>query len=78
MDGLGLTAFVGEKIFLKEVPPPPNTRVFDSHYRARYKIRQLICGDEVGSEIEFDVYDHYGSPKFAECYATSNQTACRP
>lgn len=71
VDGDGLTAFIGEKIEITEVPPEdsqtPGTLniVFDYHYRARYRVIEKLCGDFSEEEIEFDVYSHRGFPYFA-------------
>jgi len=63
-------AFVGEKIALDELSHeewcPENNICMDAAFNARYKIIDLLEGDYEGDTIDFRVYDHYGTPKFAD------------
>ncbi|MBX7169930.1 MAG: hypothetical protein K1X72_03160 [Pyrinomonadaceae bacterium] len=60
--------FVGEKVEVKEfqleltLGEPP----FNHAYKAKYKIIQNVYGDYQGELIEFEAFDHYGYPAFAE------------
>ena len=40
--------------------------LLDNAFRARYRVLQVFCGDLTRPEIRFDVYDHYGTPPFAQ------------
>jgi hypothetical protein len=72
VDGDGLFVFVGEKLEVTEVPPPPDppdsgTLIIrlDYQYRARYRVLDRICGEFKEDVIEFDAFDHWGYPAFA-------------
>ena len=66
-DAARLVVFLGEPISLDLVPHEPCEFciIMNSHYRARYRILDVIYGEAPGSEIAFDVYDHYGKPSFS-------------
>jgi hypothetical protein len=57
--------FVGEKISVTAVPPKEGEFPFNKRFLARYRIVEPYRGSYNGKEIEFTVYDHYGSPAFA-------------
>lgn len=62
--GNSLFVFVGEKIEVKEMPYEEWS--MDAGYKAKYKILQKVYGDYDKAIIEFEVYDHYGIPKFSK------------
>ena len=59
-----LFVFVGEKIDVTTIPYKPGD--FDNGVKAKYKILQPVYGSYNKDVIEFEAYDHYGIPKFAE------------
>lgn len=61
-----MTIFVGEKLLVEQVHPAlePGEIMLDSMFQARYRVRQVVQGDDPGDVIEFTVYDHYGRPRF--------------
>lgn len=59
-----LFVFVGEKIDV--TPIPHKSGDFDNGVKAKYKILQPVYGDYNKDVIEFEAYDHYGTPKFTE------------
>jgi hypothetical protein len=59
-----LFVFVGEKIDVTHIPHQPGD--FDNGVIAKYKILQPVYGDYHRDVIEFEAYDHYGTPKFVE------------
>lgn len=60
-------AFVGEKVSLEPVERGPNEGPrLDSEFSAKYRIIQSVYGSFDGAEIEFQVFDHYGTPTFAQ------------
>jgi hypothetical protein len=59
-----LIVFIGKKISVSEMQPDRPTT--DAGYKARYKVLQNVYGDYRQDIIEFEAYDHYGKPKFAE------------
>jgi len=63
-----LLVFVGRRIDLKPVSneAPPGSVILDLKYLARYRILHVLCGLFPSDTIEFEVYDHYGTPAFAE------------
>lgn len=63
-----MVVFVGKKIEVKANPSKLcDTCIrFNSEFRAKYRVVQIIHGTHKSDSIEFDVYDHYGEPKFAE------------
>lgn len=56
--------FVGEKIDIAPIPYKPGD--FDNGVKATYKICQPVYGNYNKEKIEFEAYDHYGTPKFVE------------
>ena len=66
--GVGLIVFVGRRIDLRPAGtavPPLQPFLLDQKFVARYEVLQVICGAFASPRIEFDVYDHYGTPAFA-------------
>jgi hypothetical protein len=63
-----LLVFVGRKLDLKPVSneTPPGFVSLDLKYFARYQILHVLCGVYPSDTIAFEVYDHYGTPAFAE------------
>jgi hypothetical protein len=63
-----LLVFVGRQLNLKPVSneAPPGYVILDSKYLARYQILHVLCGLFPSDTIEFEVYDHYGTPAFAQ------------
>lgn len=59
-----LFVFVGEKIDFTSIPYKPGD--FDNGVKAKYKILQPVYGNYNKDIIEFEAYDHYGTPKFLE------------
>jgi CubicO group peptidase (beta-lactamase class C family) len=59
-----LVAFIGEKIEVTEMPYKPGD--FDLRVKAKYKIIQLVYGNYSKDTIEFEAYDHYGTPAFSQ------------
>lgn len=67
-NGENLFAFIGEKISLEKQEPPACDRciIMDQYYVAHYRILDTVFGDYRGNTIAFDVYDHYGEPRFSQ------------
>lgn len=67
-NGENLFAFIGEKISLDQQEPPACERciIMDSYYVANYRILDTVFGNYRGNTIAFDVYDHYGEPRFSK------------
>jgi hypothetical protein len=63
-----LYVFVGEKIeVIRTAESDVNdSLVQDKAYKARYRVLHSVHGDYEGDTIEFEAFDHYGSPAFAE------------
>jgi hypothetical protein len=64
-----LLVFVGRRINVQpagDETPPGQPFLLDSKWRASYQILRILCGTYPADRIEFDVYDHYGTPAFAE------------
>ena len=59
-------AFVGEKISVTPVLQGEGERAFDEKFLAKYRVLEPYRGIYKGTEIEFTVFDHYGSPPFSE------------
>ncbi|MFD2717642.1 hypothetical protein ACFST9_02875 [Hymenobacter monticola] len=59
--------FVGEKIEVKEfqVEAKPGTIIMNQGFKAKYKVLKNLYGNFSKDTIEFDAYDHYGFPGFA-------------
>lgn len=63
-----LFVFVGEKISVEEFEQKleEGEVAMDAGFKAKYKIVERVYGDYSGKTIEFEAYDHYGYPSFAE------------
>lgn len=63
-----LYVFIGQKISLKQFDPDSGkeTMSMDEAFRAKYRVLENVYGGYKGDTIEFEVYDHYGIPKFSE------------
>jgi CubicO group peptidase (beta-lactamase class C family) len=59
-----LVAFVGEKIEFSDMPYTPGD--FNLGFKAKYKIIKLVYGKYSKDTIEFEAYDHYGTPAFSD------------
>ena len=59
-----LFVFVGEKIEINSLPQKEGA--FDVAFLAKYKILEKVYGDYSKDIIEFEVYDHYGEPRFSK------------
>jgi hypothetical protein len=57
--------FVGEKISVTAAPPNKGEIPFDERFLARYRVVEPYRGSYEETEIEFTVFDHYGTPPFA-------------
>ncbi len=70
IDGSDKTlAFVGRKVTVAQMvggAEDPNVIVLDLGFAARYEILELVHGDYDRRFIDFEAYDHYGYPRFAE------------
>ena len=66
--GENLVVFVGRKLSVRQFQPTvaPGTFLMDNAFRARYQVLQVFCGELRSPQIEFEAYDHYGTPTFAE------------
>jgi len=58
-----LFVFIGEKIEVKALPRKSGD--FDNGFRARYKVLLPVYGHYAADTIEFNAYDHYGTPPFS-------------
>lgn len=58
-----LFAFVGKKIAVTPIPSCEDC--LDAAFEAKYQVLQKVYGDYQGDTITFTVYDHYGTPAFA-------------
>ena len=60
-------AFVGEKKEIKSFEPPleKDQIMMDRAFKAKYKVIQKVYGNYEKDIIEFEVYDHYGTPSFS-------------
>jgi hypothetical protein len=66
--GVGLIAFVGRLVDLRPAGTavaPGQPMIVDQKFLAKYQVLHVICGAYGSPQIEFDVYDHYGTPAFA-------------
>lgn len=63
-----LIVFVGNKLSVERFKPvlDENTILIDAAFKARYRVEQLVYGEYQGDTIEFEAYDHYGEPAFAQ------------
>jgi hypothetical protein len=59
-----LFVFVGEKLDFVELPYDSGS--MDVGFKLKYKILQRIYGDYKDDTIEFEAYDHYGTPPFSK------------
>lgn len=66
--GENLVVFVGRKLSVRQFQPavPPGAFLLDHAFRARYHVLQVFCGALTSPQIEFEAYDHYGTPAFAQ------------
>jgi hypothetical protein len=62
-----LIVFVGRKIDVVRFQPvlAPNEILLDGAFKARYEVLRVVKGSLPESVIEFEAYDHYGTPKFS-------------
>jgi hypothetical protein len=67
-DEKGLHVFVGSKVSIEPFDPkyPEGTIIMDNAFKAKYRIVQAIYGEYKTDTIEFEVYDHYGTPAFSK------------
>ena len=61
-------ALAGERVETRQVAYQPGD--FNLHFVAKYRIRDRVFGEYGEAEIEFSVYDHYGTPPLFN-YATA-------
>ena len=63
-----LIVFVGKKLDVQPFTPelPPGSISMDYAFRARYRVLDVVCGDVPTPEVEFEAYDHYGTPAFSQ------------
>lgn len=54
--------FVGEKISLEPLPP----KAGDYRFLAKYRVLEPFKGTYKGTEIEFTIFDHRGTPTFSK------------
>jgi len=59
-----LIVFVGKRLSVTKQTAEQDS--MDEKFEARYRVLQLVFGRYEGTEITFTVYDHYGSPSFAQ------------
>ena len=59
-----LIAFVGRRLSVHEVEPKGAEIPFDSEYRVRAEVIQVVYGRYAGKEMEFSSYVHVGKPAF--------------
>ncbi|WP_426061532.1 hypothetical protein [Hymenobacter sp. B1770] len=59
--------FVGEKIEVKRFhkEATPGSIIMDNGFKAKYKVLKNLYGDYSKDTIEFEAFDHYGFPGFA-------------
>jgi hypothetical protein len=62
-----LVVFVGKKLDVQPFTPelPTGSVPMDYAFRARYRVLEVLCGDVPTPEVEFEAYDHYGTPAFS-------------
>jgi len=62
-----LLVFVGEKESVVQFEPqlPPNVILLDGAFKARFRVLEVLHGRYDGERIEFEAYDHYARPGFA-------------
>lgn len=64
-----LIVFVGRRIEIRPAGvavPPRQPLLVDAKFMVTYDVLHVLCGPSPLSRIEFEVYDHYGTPAFAE------------
>jgi hypothetical protein len=63
-----LIVFVGRKLDVQSFSPEyqPGSIPMDYAFRARYQVLDVLCGDLQTPEVEFEAYDHYGTPGFSK------------
>src|SRR6478752_4615688 len=59
--------FVGEKISVDQFDPEvaPDVILMDAAFRAKYRVLNIVGGTYNKDTIEFEAYDHYGTPDFS-------------
>jgi hypothetical protein len=60
-----LFVFVGEKISVEPIPPKEGEIPFDNAFLAKYKVIENVYNNYGKETIEFQAFDHYGFPPFA-------------
>jgi hypothetical protein len=62
-----LIVFVGRKIDVVRFQPvlAPNEMLLDGAFKARYEVLRVVKGSLPESVIEFEAYDHSGTPTFS-------------
>jgi hypothetical protein len=63
-----LIVFVGRKISVEEFEPETEEgyMLMDLAFLARYEVVSVLRGEYGGENMEFEAYDHYGFPNFAD------------
>lgn len=63
-----LYVFVGEKISVERFSPDleEGQILMDAAFKARYKIIKHVYNELESDTIEFEAYDHYGTPAFSK------------
>lgn len=59
-----LFVFIGEKIEVTALTHKPGH--FDNGFKAKYKVLVPVYGYYAGDTVEFEAYDHYGTPAFSK------------
>jgi hypothetical protein len=62
--GVNLIAFVGRRIEVRCVEPPPDEIPFNAEYRVRAEVLQVVFGSYSRKEITFSSYVHMGPAAF--------------
>jgi hypothetical protein len=64
MTAPNLIAFVGRRISVEHVEPQDGEIPFDSHFKVRAEVLDVVFGSYAPEEIEFSSYVHIGEPAF--------------
>ncbi|ALN92854.1 hypothetical protein LG3211_3917 [Lysobacter gummosus] len=66
--GNDLIVFVGEKLSVEKFEPKlePGQRLMDAAFKAKFRVKQIVYGRYDGEIIDFEAYDHHGTPHFAQ------------